>query len=118
MFRARHRSGARDAARAQDQAYEAVRRRGVLLSFGVFVGESFVGVLIAADTVAGRSAALAVVGPDFARLATGLGLAVFLAARAVFTRLVARAPVESGPDGGRRPTAPAFHLDESGRPPL
>jgi len=51
------------------------------------------GVLLAgADTLTGRSASLALVGPDFAHLATGLGLAVFVAALAVFYRLVSRIP--------------------------
>ena len=86
-FRARHRSG------DTDRAYECVRRRGVLLSSGFLVGESFVGVLLAAaDTLAGRSAALALAGPDFAAVANGLGLAVFLGALAVFYRLVSREP--------------------------
>ncbi|GJE44206.1 OPT family oligopeptide transporter [Methylobacterium soli] len=78
---------------AADAAHEGVRRRGVLLSSGFLVGESFVGVLLAgADTLTGRSASLALVGPDFAHLATGLGLAVFVAALAVFYRLVSRIP--------------------------
>ena len=76
-----------------DAAYEGVRRRGVLLSSGFLVGESFVGVLLAgADTLAGRSAALAFVGPDFAPFAGALGLAVFVVALVVFYRLVSRVP--------------------------
>ncbi|TXM97195.1 oligopeptide transporter, OPT family, partial [Methylobacterium sp. WL103] len=75
-----------------DKATEAARRRGVLLASGFLVGESFVGVILAvADTLAGRSAALALVGPDFASYATWMGLAVFASGLAVFYRLTARA---------------------------
>ncbi|WP_132254232.1 OPT family oligopeptide transporter [Methylobacterium segetis] len=71
----------------------AVRRRGVLLASGFLVGESLVGVLIAAaDTLIGRSNGLALVGPGFGSAATGLGVAVFLAALAVFYRSVSRPP--------------------------
>lgn len=74
-----------------DRATETARRRGVLLASGFLVGESFVGVILAvADTLAGHSAALALVGPDFAPYATGIGLAVFLAGLGVFYRLTAR----------------------------
>ncbi|WP_246686164.1 oligopeptide transporter, OPT family [Methylobacterium sp. WL8] len=75
-----------------DKATEAARRRGVLLASGFLVGESFVGVILAvADTLAGRSAALALVGPDFASYATWMGLAVFAGGLAVFYRLTGRA---------------------------
>jgi hypothetical protein len=67
----------------------AARRRGVLLASGFLVGESCVGVLLAgADLMAGHSAALAVAGKGFAPYATGLGLVVFLAALAVYLRMV------------------------------
>ena len=73
----------------ENKAVEDARRRGVLLSSGFLVGESFVGVILAAgDTLAGRSSALALVGPDFAPYATWLGLAVFAASLTVFFRLV------------------------------
>ncbi|MGU3537918.1 OPT family oligopeptide transporter [Methylobacterium sp. A54F] len=72
---------------------EAARRRGVLLASGFLVGESFVGVLLAAaDTLAGHSNALALAGPGFAPVATWLGAGVFGVALAVFLRLTARAP--------------------------
>lgn len=72
-----------------EAAVAAARRRGVLLASGFLVGESCVGVLLAgADLLAGHSAALAVVGPGFAPYATGLGLAVFLAALAVYLRMI------------------------------
>ena len=75
-----------------DKATEVARRRGVLLASGFLVGESFVGVILAvADTLAGRSASLALVGPDFAPYATWMGLAVFTGGLAVFYRLTARA---------------------------
>ena len=75
------------------KAVEGARRRGVLLASGFLVGESFVGVILAAgDTLAGRSAALALVGPGFAPHATWLGLAVFLAGLALFVRVIAADP--------------------------
>ncbi|MFY9290379.1 MAG: oligopeptide transporter, OPT family [Methylorubrum rhodinum] len=95
-FRTQHASctQVRDGIERQDEgaAYESVRRRGVLLSSGFLVGESFVGVLLAGtDTLAGRSAALAVTSPDFVPMANELGLIVFLISLAVFYRLVSRA---------------------------
>ncbi|WP_342109222.1 OPT family oligopeptide transporter [Methylobacterium sp. SI9] len=74
---------------AADKAVGAARRRGVLLASGFLVGESCVGVLLAgADLMAGHSAALAIAGKGFAPYATGLGLGVFLAALAVYLRMV------------------------------
>ncbi|KQP33974.1 peptide transporter [Methylobacterium sp. Leaf104] len=68
------------------------RRRGVLVASGFLVGESIVGVLLAAaDTLAGRGSSLVLVGPGFAPVATGLGAAVFAAAALGFHRLVSRA---------------------------
>ncbi|GLS48981.1 oligopeptide transporter, OPT family protein [Methylobacterium gnaphalii] len=82
----------RRTARGPDAAEEAVgsaRRRGVLLSSGFLVGESFVGVLIAsADLIAGRSSSLALAGPDFAWIASWLGLGVFVLALIMFYVLV------------------------------
>ncbi|CAA2156207.1 hypothetical protein MBRA_01804 [Methylobacterium brachiatum] len=80
-------------ARVQGPRREAVlgaaRRRGVLLASGFLVGESCVGVLLAAaDLMAGHSGALAIAGPGFASTATWLGLAVFLAGLGVYLRLV------------------------------
>lgn len=87
--RLRARVGGKGDARAADKALGAARRRGVLLASGFLVGESCVGVLLAGtDLLAGHSAALAIVGKDFAPYATGLGLAVFLAGLAVYHRMV------------------------------
>jgi putative OPT family oligopeptide transporter len=83
------RAGARN--EKPEEVEEGVRRRGVLLASGFLVGESLVGVILAAaDTLTGRSSSLAVAGPGFAPIATGLGLAVFLAALAALYRLVSR----------------------------
>jgi len=69
------------------------RRRGVLIASGFLVGESIVGVLLAAaDTLAGRGSSLVLVGPGFAPVATGLGAVVFTAIALGFLRLVSRAP--------------------------
>ena len=72
-----------------DRAVGTARRRGVLLASGFLVGESCIGVVLAGtDLLAGHSAALAIVGKDFAPYATGLGLLVFLASLAVYLRLI------------------------------
>lgn len=87
------RSGFEGRTSATDDAYEAVRRRGVLLSSGFLVGESFIGVLIAgADTLTGRSASLAITGPGVTPFTPLIGLAVFVVAIGTFYRLVSRAP--------------------------
>ncbi|WP_336488784.1 OPT family oligopeptide transporter [Methylobacterium nigriterrae] len=84
---------ARDAAASRD-----ARRRGVLLASGFLVGESLVGVLIAAsDTFSGRSNSLALVGAEFHATATALAAAAFLLALAAFYRLVSRPPPGSRP---------------------
>lgn len=76
-----------------EPAYEAVRRRGILLASGFLVGESFVGVLLAAaDTVTGRSASLTIAGPEFSTVTETAGLAVFLIAIGIFYRVVSRSP--------------------------
>jgi len=75
----------------EGETVEAARRRGVLLASGFLVGESFVGVVLAgADTLTGRSASLALVGPAFASAATGMGFAVFLLSLAVFFHVVSK----------------------------
>ncbi|WP_449411270.1 OPT family oligopeptide transporter [Methylobacterium komagatae] len=75
----------------QDEVVADARRRGVLLASGFLVGESFVGVLLAAaDLAAGRGSSLALVGPDFHRAAAWLGAATFAAGLAVTYRLVSR----------------------------
>ena len=76
-----------------EPAYEAVRRRGILLASGFLVGESFVGVLLAAaDTVTGRSASLTIAGPELSTVTEAAGLAVFLIAIGIFYRVVSRSP--------------------------
>ncbi|GJD65550.1 OPT family oligopeptide transporter [Methylobacterium frigidaeris] len=92
--RALHRAAAAEK-RPRETVVEPVRRRGVLLASGFLVGESFVGVLLAAaDTLTGRSASLALVGPDLAHLAPAFGVVVFGVALVAFYRLVSR-PAES-----------------------
>lgn len=78
---------------AAPEAVEAARRRGVLLAAGLLVGESGIGVLLAAaDTFAGRSGSLALDGFAGAP-ALGLGLAVFAGGLALFYHLASRPPV-------------------------
>ena len=74
-----------------DDAVASARRRGVLLASGFLVGESFVGVLLAGeDLAAGKGSSLALVGPDFHTIATGLGIAVFGVSLIVYYRLASR----------------------------
>ena len=68
-------------------------RRGTLFASGLIVGESLVGVAIAglivvSVTNGGSESPLALVGEDFADTAEMLGLAVFLAALAIFGKTV------------------------------
>jgi len=68
-------------------------RRGTLFASGLIVGESLVGVAIAAlivvsVTSGGSESPLALVGEDFADTAEMLGLAVFLATLAIFGKTV------------------------------
>jgi putative OPT family oligopeptide transporter len=66
---------------------DRARRRGVLLASGFIVGESLVGVAMAAIIGAtGNQSALALVGDGFAGVAAWLGLAVFVAVAAWFAR--------------------------------
>jgi putative OPT family oligopeptide transporter len=68
---------------------ERARRRGVLLASGFIVGESLVGVALAAVIGAtGSQSPLAVVGDGFAGAAEWLGLAVFVAVAGWFGRRV------------------------------
>lgn len=74
-----------------DTYAEAANRRGVLLASGLIVGESLVGVLMAAIIgAAGSEAPLAIVGEDFAGMASYLGLAVFVLVAVLFWRRVMR----------------------------
>jgi putative OPT family oligopeptide transporter len=64
---------------------EPARRRGVLIASGLIVGESLAGVAIAAVIGAtGEQAPLALVGDDFAPVASWAGLAVFACVAAGF----------------------------------
>ena len=69
------------AARRIDSAQaEQSRRRGVLIASGLIVGESLMGVVLAALIgVTGSDAPLALVGGDFAPAANWLGLIAFIA---------------------------------------
>lgn len=85
----------RRAARA-GQSYETYaelpNRRGTLLASGLIVGESLVGVLMAAVIGAsGQEAPLALVGKDFASVANWLGLAVFATVAILFYQRVVTA---------------------------
>jgi putative OPT family oligopeptide transporter len=68
----------RRAARTADP--EATRRLGVLMASGMIVGESLVGVLLAAVVVfSGKAAPLALVGDEFADISVWIGGIVFAA---------------------------------------
>ena len=74
-------------------AVEASKRRGTLFSSGLIVGESLVGVLIAAIVAVsvsggGSDSPLSLVGADFAGTAELLGLAVFAVTLAIFYKIV------------------------------
>ncbi|MFY2835468.1 OPT family oligopeptide transporter [Achromobacter xylosoxidans] len=70
---------------------DAANRRGVLIASGLIVGESLVGVVMAAIIGAsGSDAPLAIAGEEFARTASFLGLAVFALVAVLFWRRVMR----------------------------
>ncbi len=72
-----------------EQYAEAPNRRGVLLASGLIVGESLVGVLLAAVIgFTGTDSPLALVGGTFENTAQWLGLIVFAAVAWVFSRRV------------------------------
>lgn len=76
-------------AAAAEAALERPRRRAVLLASGLIVGESLVGVPLAAVIAAsGGQEPLALVGEDFAATASWLGLAAFVAVCAGFCAVV------------------------------
>ncbi|KOF53143.1 MULTISPECIES: oligopeptide transporter, OPT family [unclassified Achromobacter] len=82
-------------AQAAGQPYarhaDAANRRGVLIASGLIVGESLVGVLMAAVIGAtGSNAPLAVAGEGFEQTASYLGLAVFVLVAVLFWRRVMR----------------------------
>ncbi|MFT4172039.1 MAG: oligopeptide transporter, OPT family [Rhodocyclaceae bacterium] len=75
-----------------ERALAGPNRRGVLIASGLIVGESLVGVLLAALIgLTGNDAPLSIVGPGFAGTAQWLGLIVFLLISALFARKVLRA---------------------------
>ena len=81
----------RAAARGDDVklALEHAERRGTLLASGLIVGESLVGVMLAAVIgLSGAEAPLALVGEGFAATAQWLGLAVFAVVCVAFYRRV------------------------------
>ncbi|CUJ83404.1 OPT family oligopeptide transporter [Achromobacter xylosoxidans] len=83
----------RAAAAGKDYASfaDAANRRGVLIASGLIVGESLVGVVMAAIIGAsGTDAPLAIAGEEFARTASFLGLAVFALVAVLFWRRVMR----------------------------
>ncbi len=82
-------SGAADAAKAAEEH----KRRGVLFASGLIVGESIIGVIIAAIIVAsvtsgGSGDPLALVGKEFAPAAKTLGVVVWLLVVVYFVRRV------------------------------
>ncbi len=82
---------AANAGQPYEQFADAANRRGVLIASGLIVGESLVGVLMAAIIGgAGTSAPLAIVGESFERPASYLGLAVFVMVAVFFWRRVLR----------------------------
>jgi putative OPT family oligopeptide transporter len=70
---------------------EATKQLGVLLASGLIVGESIIGVVIAAIVAfSGKGTPLALVSPSFANVAEILGGLAFIAVVAVLYRWVAR----------------------------
>ncbi len=77
------------AGKPYEQFADAANRRGVLIASGLIVGESLVGVLMAAVIgAAGTEAPLALAGEGFAQAASFLGLAVFVLVAILFWRRV------------------------------
>ncbi|KAG1434273.1 hypothetical protein G6F57_021658 [Rhizopus arrhizus] len=75
------------AGKPDEQFADAPNRRGVLIASGLIVGESLVGVLMAAVIGAsGSDAPLALTGPGFAEIASYLGLAAFVLVAVLFWR--------------------------------
>lgn len=73
----------------EEKFADVPRRRGVLLASGLIVGESLMGILLAALIgTTGKDAPLALVGGGFEETAQWLGLLVFLVICALFYRRV------------------------------
>jgi len=80
---------AKQANQAYSEYAELPNRRGTLIASGLIVGESLVGVLLAAIIGAsGTAAPLALVGSGFENIANWLGLAVFTVVAILFYRRV------------------------------
>ena len=80
------------AEKGEDEA-ESGKRRGTLFASGLIVGESIIGILMAAIIVlsisnGGSDNPLSMVGDDFSDTAEWLGLAVFVLFMAIFSRVV------------------------------
>ena len=72
---------------------KAAEERGLLLASGLIVGESLMGLFIAACIgFSGSDGPLALVGPGFASVATWLGLAYFIGMCVLMYRRVLRTP--------------------------
>ncbi|OZI57360.1 OPT family oligopeptide transporter [Bordetella genomosp. 4] len=83
---------AEQAGQPYDRYAALPNRRGTLLASGLIVGESLVGVLMAAIIGAsGSEAPLALAGTDFAPIANWLGLAVFAGVAVLFYRRIVSA---------------------------
>jgi putative OPT family oligopeptide transporter len=83
--------------KSYEEYAELPNRRGVLLASGLIVGESLVGVLIAAIIgISGSEMPLAMVGPEFAPMASWLGLVVFVIVAILFCRRVLAAADAGG----------------------
>ncbi|MGE8639413.1 MAG: OPT family oligopeptide transporter, partial [Achromobacter sp.] len=79
------------AGKPYEQFADAPNRRGVLIASGLIVGESLVGVLMAAVIGAsGSDAPLAIAGEGYAEMASYLGLAAFVLVAVLFWRRVMR----------------------------
>ncbi|MBO3275156.1 OPT family oligopeptide transporter [Pseudomonas schmalbachii] len=73
----------------EERYAEEPKRRGVLLASGLIVGESLMGIFLAALIGgSGKDAPLALVGPGFEDVAQWLGLAVFVVVCVLFYRKV------------------------------
>ncbi|MGX5658429.1 OPT family oligopeptide transporter [Castellaniella ginsengisoli] len=97
-IRARTLSQGPERVQAAEQASE---RTGTLFASGLIVGESLVGVVLAIVIVGsmasgGGDAPLAVAGPGFAPIATGIGLLAFVLMCVVFVRRVLGAEGSAG----------------------
>jgi len=92
----------RRADRTRDPAQ--TKQLGVLLASGMIVGESLIGVLLAAIVVfSGKDAPLAVVGPGFATAALWIGGIAFIAAVGGLYAWLNRVSGPAAPDRSARP---------------